>query len=307
MIEASRSTHSDTDKTAPKFTDIPEEEEEEMAEPDNGFQPPPSAEPEPVPADEDNATKQRNIDESVRKLREMNLNRPREREREKTIREAGPPVEPKPRRAKTEAPPGQEEQRRKKFEAAVQEERRRKQELEEARRKEALRQQEQERQWAELRARAAREREIRNQEWNMGYWDHQTALDRYKKQSLFFDKEKFSEEENPLMFIDVPWPTLTHPLMARAEDLEYDSVVRFLEVARMYLQPSEFNTLVTKSRLRFHPDRWSNRRLLNAVVDVNERNEIQTSQYPVRSLQSRPLTLLSYSYYDCQSGNELRI
>lgn len=279
-------TLSDIIGTAPKFTDIPEEEEEEMAGPDAGFQPPSATQPESVPADEDQATRQRIIEESVRKLKEMNLNRPQEREREKAFKEADSPVEPKPRRAKTEAPPGQEEQRRRKFEAAMQEELRRKQELDEARRKEALRQQEQERRRAELRAKAAREREIRNQEWNMGYWDHQTALDRYKKQSLFFDKEKFSEDENPLMFTDVPWPTLTHPLMTRSEDLEYDSVTRFLEVARMYLQPSEFNSLVTKSRLRFHPDRWSNRRLLNAVVDVNERNEIQTSLYPGLLFQS---------------------
>lgn len=275
---------SDIDHAAPKFTDIPEEEEE-MAETDNGFQAPPAPEPEHVSINQEQAESER-IAESVRKLREMNLNRPQEREREKAIKEGDSPVEPKQRRAKTEAPPGQEEQRRKKFEAAMQEELRRKQELEEARRKEALRQQEQERRRAELRAKAAREREIRNQEWNMGYWDHQTALDRYKKQSLFFDKEKFSEEENPLMFIDVPWPTLTHPLMTRPEDLEYDSVTRFLEVARMYLQPSEFNSLVIKSRLRFHPDRWSNRRLLNAIVDVNERNEIQTSLYPIHSFKS---------------------
>lgn len=146
----------------------------------------------------------------------------------------------------------------------------------EIRRKEqARRQHEDERRRRGLLAKAAKDREARNAEWSIYSWDHQTALARYKKQALFFDAEKFSLEENPLMLVDIPWPTLAHPLMTRPEHLEYHAIVRFLDVAKKELIPSDFSALIMKGRLRFHPDRWSNRRLLEAIANADDRSELQ--------------------------------
>ncbi|KAL9711864.1 hypothetical protein Ac2012v2_004937 [Leucoagaricus gongylophorus] len=123
-----------------------------------------------------------------------------------------------------------------------------------------------------------RERELRDQErrqrrqrWSFGPWTTQRALERYRVLSESFDVTKFTFGL-PLNVEDVPWPLLQSPRYFSVEDVSWDSVERFFEAIRPHLRHQDFKTLVEQSHRRFHPDRWRSRNLLKTVEDETIRD-----------------------------------
>lgn len=109
-----------------------------------------------------------------------------------------------------------------------------------------------------------------------GPWTAQCALERYHTLSETFDRAKFTNEE-PLLFELVPWPVLHAPDALRVEDIDWAAVEAFYHAVRPYLSSplrgvAEYKTLLQKARQRFHPDRWSARRLTTTIVDENEQD-----------------------------------
>lgn len=116
----------------------------------------------------------------------------------------------------------------------------------------------------------------RNERWARGPWTPQRALERYKAVCDTFDTTKFSSSE-PLTFDSVPWPTLISPVTLTIEDVEWATVENFFESVRSHMACNEYKVLVEKSHRRFHPDRWSSRRLLNTVADETERSSLEVA------------------------------
>jgi hypothetical protein len=211
---------------------------------------------------------------SSRKMRELNTNRARERDRERQLGvQEGARLNEQTRRADL----AEAEQRRLAKEA---EKEKLRQEEEEARRRAQQR-----RQRAELLAKVERERQVRHDQWNNGPWSVTRAIERYKTTSAFFDKAQFSEEAFPLGMIDIPWPTLRHPSQNRPQDIDWESTNEFFESLKPYLRDqASYTSFLKQSLQRFHPDRWSGRNLFAAVACDDERNEIETGQLLYGSL-----------------------
>lgn len=200
------------------------------------------------------------------------LNADRERQRIREKRERG--EEPQSTRSKSEGPDYMQKQKAKAEEKKQREEiKRREQEQIRLRKEEEARQLRQ-----HLLENFERERTTRHQRWNQGLWSSSRAIERYKAISLFFDKAKFSSAQSPLAHIDIPWPTLRHPSSNTARDMDWDSVTQFFNAVKVGLRGQAFNDLVKVSLQRFHPDRWKSRNLYSAVIDDNEKNEIETGE-----------------------------
>ncbi|KAJ3517200.1 hypothetical protein NLJ89_g645 [Agrocybe chaxingu] len=181
---------------------------------------------------------------SLRKMAELNADRERQREREKHLK--GEEVK---RRAQSEDP-GREQQKQQK----LAEEKRRKEE-EARRRKEfekIMLEEEIRRRRAELFERLNRERELRHEQWSSGYWSHHRAVERYKGVSAFFDKARFSGETFPLVFIDIPWPTLKDPRRNKVQDLDWDVVNAFFSYFRKNSRPQEYKDILRPQSLHLH-------------------------------------------------------
>ncbi|KAJ8076452.1 hypothetical protein PM082_000875 [Marasmius tenuissimus] len=125
------------------------------------------------------------------------------------------------------------------------------------------------------RVRQQREK-YRSHQWSSRPWTTQRAVDRYNQLCETFDSTKFCEEE-PLVWEAVPWPVLTFPTQIRIGDIEWDAVEKFFDAAQRTMTTQQYRTFVVRSQHRFHPDRWSGRRLLKAVVDDSEREHIETT------------------------------
>lgn len=108
------------------------------------------------------------------------------------------------------------------------------------------------------------------QRWESGLWTTSRALDRYKASCETFDNTKFSPSE-PLTFEDVPWPVLYAPRSLNVEDVDWSAVEKFFDAIRPYVRVDEYKAFVEKSHRRFHPDRWRSRRLLASIVDDGDR------------------------------------
>lgn len=109
-----------------------------------------------------------------------------------------------------------------------------------------------------------------------GYWTARIALARYQEVSERFDKTKFHAGEI-VLFETVPWPTLSRPGSYRVEDINWTTVENFFYQAKRILEPFEFKGLVEKSHKRFHPDRWRSRRVLQTVDDEEERECLEAA------------------------------
>lgn len=134
------------------------------------------------------------------------------------------------------------------------------------------------RQRVEILEKVERERHQRHELWNNGIWSVTRAIERYKIIGTFFDKASFSGETFPLAFIDIPWPSLRHPLMNRAQDVDWQSTNEFFETLKPYLREQAYKTFLKQSLQRFHPDRWSGRNLFAAILNDEERNEVETGE-----------------------------
>ncbi|EIM83012.1 uncharacterized protein STEHIDRAFT_171126 [Stereum hirsutum FP-91666 SS1] len=133
------------------------------------------------------------------------------------------------------------------------------------------------REYAQTQRREQEERtRKRNERWARGPWTPQRALERYKAVCDTFDTTKFSSSE-PLTFDTVPWPTLISPVTLTVEDVEWGTVEKFFESVRSHMACNEYKVLVEKSHRRFHPDRWSSRRLLHTVADETERSSLEVA------------------------------
>ncbi|KAJ3570370.1 hypothetical protein NP233_g4453 [Leucocoprinus birnbaumii] len=204
---------------------------------------------------EEEAAHRKAIEESRRKLAELERDRPlwEEQARQRRLREE---VEEQARQAKLE------EQRR--------EEARKKREVESRARKEReeaeIKKREQEKNTRRERELRDQERRQRRQRWSFGPWTTQRALERYRILSESFDTTKFTSEL-PLHVEDVPWPSLQSPKIFSVEDVTWDSVERFFEVIRPHLRHQDYKAMVEQSHRRFHPDRWRSRNLLKTVED----------------------------------------
>lgn len=124
----------------------------------------------------------------------------------------------------------------------------------------------------------AREKQKERQRWELGPWTPIRALDRYKILCQSFDTTKFSPDDEPLSFDDIPWPVLHAPNTFNVEDIDWATVERFFEAVKPYVRGgSEYKVFIEKSHRRFHPDRWRSRRLLTSIVDGGERDGIEVA------------------------------
>ncbi|KZT70966.1 hypothetical protein DAEQUDRAFT_154599 [Daedalea quercina L-15889] len=250
------------------MTDIPEEVRNGRAArgPEQPPQPPEQApQPENDNSLDEEAQRQATIEESRRKLAEL--------ERDKPLWE-----EAARRRMKAERV--EEEQRRVQREAQRQ--------AREA--EERLRRQQAERAEAERRARLAKEKIEREQEqwrrqqqqqrWSHGPWTTQRALERYKLLSEVFDNAKFSED-NPVTFDTIPWPVLQSPTMLVVEDIDWNAVEAFFRAVQSYMRSQDYKAFIQESHRRFHPDRWRARGILRSVTDEETRSCLEVASNTV--------------------------
>lgn len=208
--------------------------------------------------DDPEAARQAEIAESIRKLRELEKDRPLWEE-QRRLREARELAEEEEQRAKFEQHRRAEEQRK------LREQEERKQAAAEAERRarDELRHQ-------ENRKRRQRER------WDSGPWTPIRALERYRMLSEEFDAWKFSPDES-ITFYDVPWPVLHAPSRLTVEDVDWSAVEAFFDAAKSQMRLQDYKAFVEKSHRRFHPDRWRARNVWLAIRDDVERGFLEVA------------------------------
>lgn len=231
--------------------------------------PQPSADPESGtntnPLDEEETQRLAAIEESRRKLAELERDRPLW-EQEARRRAAHDRAEAEVNRAR------QEEERRRKAAAAAEDLRQRQRAAAAAAETERRARAEQERIEREREQRRRRERE----RWSYGPWTTSRAIERYKLLSEAFDAAKFTEQD-PVMFEIIPWPVLHSPVTLRVEDIEWSSVEDFFAAARQHMRAQDYKAFVEKSHKRFHPDRWRARGVLKSVADEETRGCLEVA------------------------------
>jgi len=160
-----------------------------------------------------------------------------------------------------------------------QEEKRRKEE-EEARKiaEEAEKRAEEQRLRAEKLRKWAQERSERHQQWNSGFWSLNRSMQRFKTVSAYFDETRFTYDDCPLTFEDIPWPTVRHPRNNRPELMDWQSVKAFFDYARQSNTPSAYRQLLKNCLQRFHPDRWRSRNLYGSILKEEERDFIEVGE-----------------------------
>ena len=113
----------------------------------------------------------------------------------------------------------------------------------------------------------------------------QHALGRYRVVSAEFDRAQFSIDVLPLVVGSVPWPMLVHPSRLvhhsgqdkRAQGhLSWQDVELFLRGVKQILRQKEYQELLRKARLQFHPDKWASRGILESVLDDELRVQLHT-------------------------------
>ncbi|KAG0706138.1 hypothetical protein DFH29DRAFT_205702 [Suillus ampliporus] len=228
------------------------------------------------------AMRQAELAESIRKMRELDRDRPlwEEQRRKREAREHAEEQEHQvnaEQRRKAEA----ESQRRQHEEAERQAkaEQRRKAEAENQRQQREARQvrAEAERRAAEEEKRRQEQRRIRQrQRWESGVWTSHRALERYRILSEEFDTAKFTPDQ-PITFLDVPWPVLHPPSRLTVEDVDWSAVERFFATVKTSMRPQDYKDFVERSHRRFHPDRWRARKVWSAVRDDVERSCLEVA------------------------------
>ena len=176
----------------------------------------------------------RTIDESRRKIMELEKDKPlwevakkeRERREQEEERERRAAKTARERKAEVEK---KEREDRERMEREAEERRKREQEEHQRREKE--------RKHTQNRAR-----------WTRGPWTVQRALERYRFLCEQFDEAKFSIEV-PLTFNDIPWPIL-HCTFS-VEDIEWSSVEKFFASIKPHVRIQDYKALVEKSHRRF--------------------------------------------------------
>jgi hypothetical protein len=119
--------------------------------------------------------------------------------------------------------------------------------------------------------RMAAEQRARNMR---GPWTAVRAIEHMRLLAEEFDAERYGPALS-LVFGAVPWPVLAHPSRLAIEDIDWTAVEGFFRQAEALLRPQEYANLVERSHKRFHPDRWRSRGLLKAIPDEEERGAIE--------------------------------
>ena len=128
------------------------------------------------------------------------------------------------------------------------------------------------------RERLDRERRARYDQWNSGAWNTYRAVERYKLVCQYFDETKFSKTY-PLTFHDIPWPTLQSPFINSPQDMTWEAVQGFFMVAKTIIRGQAYRDFLKSSVSRFHTDRWRSRKLLESIVNVEERDCVEVGEY----------------------------
>lgn len=209
--------------------------------------------------DEDEAKRLKQIEESRRKLAELEKDRPlwEESARKRQARER----EEEQMRQRAKRMEEMEERQRQQAQAARQQ-REAKQEQEHREREREARMKEQSRRMFVVAPRGL--------QWNLRY-----ALRRYLAISASFDATNFSVGDKQATFATIPWPVL-HPSFSIRE-IQWDAVEMFFSNVRGLLTAAEFRDLVEKSQRRFHPDRWRSRGVLVSNKDDLERDLLEVA------------------------------
>ncbi|KAI6135687.1 hypothetical protein EV401DRAFT_1844052 [Pisolithus croceorrhizus] len=208
------------------------------------------------------AARQAEIAESIRKMRELEKDRPLWEE-QRRLREARQLAEEEERRVRIEQHRRAEEQRKLREQEAIEQERRRAAAEAERRARDELRHR-------ENRKRRQRER------WDSGPWTPIRALERYRMLSEEFDAWKFSPDES-ITFYDVPWPVLHAPSRLTVEDVDWSAVEAFFDAVKSQMRLQDYKAFVEKSHRRFHPDRWRARNVWLAIRDDVERGFMEVA------------------------------
>ncbi|KAG2345594.1 hypothetical protein BDR05DRAFT_116804 [Suillus weaverae] len=212
---------------------------------------------------DEEAIRQAELAESIRKMRELDQDRPLWEEQRKK-REAHERAEEQERQAKAE--------QRRRAEAE-----RQRQQREEAERQARQVRAEAERRDAEEERRRQEQRRFRQrQRWESGTWTSHRALERYKVLSEEFDAARFTPDQ-PIAFLDIPWPVLHHPSHLTVEDVDWSAVERFFATVKTSMRPQDYKDFVERSHRRFHPDRWRARKLWSAIRDDVERSCLEVA------------------------------
>lgn len=219
------------------------------------------------PIDDEEIARQAAIEESRRKLAELEADRPLW-EAEARRRAAQERAEAETARRKTEE--------RRREEDAIRAARLR---------RETQIQEEHFRREREEIARKERERRNRQQRWGFGPWTVARALERYKALSDTFDAAKYTLE-SPVSFDIIPWPILASPMTMSVEDVDWAAVEKFFAAVQPTMRSQDFKTFVEKSHRRFHPDRWRSRGVLKSVANETERACLEVGEL-WRVIQSR--------------------
>ncbi|KAG1734715.1 uncharacterized protein EDB91DRAFT_1146477 [Suillus paluster] len=209
------------------------------------------------------AMREAELAESIRKMRELDRDRPLWEEQRRK-REAHERAEEQERQAKAE-------QRRR---AEAENQRQRREEAECQARQ--IRAEAEQRAAEEERRRQEQRRLRQRQRWDFGVWTSHRALERYKILSEEFDAAKFTPDQ-PITFLDVPWPVLHPPSRLTVEDVDWSAVERFFATVRTSMRPQDYKDFVEKSHRRFHPDRWRARKVWSAVRDDVERSCLEVA------------------------------
>ncbi|KAG7095047.1 hypothetical protein E1B28_005837 [Marasmius oreades] len=124
-----------------------------------------------------------------------------------------------------------------------------------------------------------RERDF--QLWGTGEWTDLRALERFKVLLAEFESVAFTEDQ-PLTMGVIPWPILTDPFEMDTEDpgktleeLEWGMVEVFFKEVSRFVGVREYRSLLERTNMAFHPDRWKARRMLDTVVDDEVRGWLE--------------------------------
>ncbi|KAI4522926.1 hypothetical protein K525DRAFT_361494 [Schizophyllum commune Loenen D] len=114
--------------------------------------------------------------------------------------------------------------------------------------------------------------------WPFSSFTPMNARDRFLTVSQEFDAPAtpFSDS-HPLVARSVPWPVLAHPAAFDLASLTWDMVERFTKAMKLIMTVAEYRTFLKNARLRFHPDKWAARRILQAVVDDEMRAQMEAA------------------------------
>jgi hypothetical protein len=212
---------------------------------------------------DEEAMRQAELEESIRRMRELERDRPLWEEQRRK-REAHERAEEQERQAKAE-------QRRK---AEAERQRQQREEAEhqarELRAEAERRAAEEERRQQEYRQRRQRQR------WESGIWTSHRALERYRILSEEFDAARFTPDQS-ITFLDIPWPVLHSPSRLTVEDVDWSAVERFFATVKTHMRSQDYKDFVERSHRRFHPDRWRARKLWSAVRDDVERSCLEVA------------------------------